>query len=102
VFLVVKEVSFPDKLPSGFVLAFLFFSLLFFRNTYRLWFKTDAYYRDIYNSLAREPSIYPFAKFFLNRMENKERWVLWQKLFSLLGLIAVIAADVVVVMEYIG
>jgi hypothetical protein len=33
-------------------------------------------------------------------MENKERWVLWQKGFSLLGLIAVIAADVLLVMAY--
>lgn len=89
--------------PSlGFVLVFLFFSLLFFRNTYKLWFRTDSYYQDIYNSLAREPSIYPFREFFLKRMENKERWVLWQKLFSLLGLAAVIAADVLVVRAYIS
>ena len=89
--------------PSlGFVLFFLLFSLLFFRNSYKLWFKTDSYYQDIYNSLAREPSIYPFRHFFLKRMENKERWVLWQKIFSLLGLIAVIAADVLVVMAYVS
>jgi hypothetical protein len=88
--------------PSlGFVLVFLLFSLLFFRNTYKLWFKTDAYYQDIYNSLAREPSIYPFRRFFIKRMENKERWVLWQKIFSLFGLVAVIAADVLAVMGYI-
>ena len=70
-------------------------------NTYKLWFKTDTYYQDIYNSLTREPSIYPFREFFLKRMENKKRWVLWQKMFSLLGLVAVIAADVLVVMAYI-
>jgi hypothetical protein len=88
--------------PSlGFVLVFLLFSLLFFRNTYKLWFKTDAYYQDIYNSLAREPSIYPFRRFFIKRMENKERWVLWQKIFSLFGLVAVIAADVLAVMGYV-
>ena len=88
--------------PSfGFVLVFLFFSLLFFRNTYKLWFKTDEYYQDIYNSLTHEPSIYPFRSFFLRRMENRRRWELWQKGFSLLGLIAVIAADVLVVMAYI-
>ena len=81
----------------GFVLVFLFFSLLFFRNTYKLWFKADAYYQDIYNSLTREPSIYPFRKFFLKRMENKERWLLWQRIFSILGLMAVIAADVLVI-----
>jgi hypothetical protein len=34
-------------------------------------------------------------------MENKERWVLWQKVFSLLGLAAVIAADIVVIMAWI-
>ena len=88
--------------PSlGFVLVFLLFSLLFLRNTYKLWFKTDTYYQDIYNSLAREPSIYPFRQFFLKRMGNKERWVLWQKIFSLLGLVAVIAADALVVMAWI-
>ena len=88
--------------PSlGFILVFLLFSLLFFRNTYKLWFKTDEYYQDIYNSLAREPSIYPFRQFFLKRLENKQAWVLWQKGFSLLGLIAVLAADVLVVMAYI-
>ena len=90
-----------DKPSFAFVLAFLLFSLLFFRNTYKLWFKTDEYYQGIYNSLAREPSIYPFRKFFLKQMENKWRWELWQKGFSLLGLIAVIAADILVVMAYL-
>lgn len=85
-----------------FVILFLLFSLLFLRNTYKLWFKTGQYYQDIYNSLTREPSIYPFREFFLNRMENKDRWVLWQKVFSLLGLVAVIAADVLVVMAYLN
>lgn len=89
--------------PSlGFVLVFLLFSLLFLRNTYKLWFKTDSYYQDLYNSLTREPSIYPFRDFFLKRIENKGRWVLWQKAFSLLGLAAVIAADVLVVRAYIS
>lgn len=88
--------------PSfGFVLVFLLFSLLFFRNTYKLWFKTDEYYQDIYNSLAREPTIYPFRRFFLKRMENRRRWELWQKGFSVLGLIAVITADMLVVMAYV-
>jgi hypothetical protein len=88
--------------PSlGFVVVFLLFSLLFLRNTYKLWFKTDEYYQDIYNSLAREPSIYPFRSFFLKRMENRRRWELWQKGFSLLGLIAVIVADVLVVTAFI-
>jgi hypothetical protein len=88
--------------PSlGFVLVFLLFSLLFVRNTYKLWFKTDEYYQDIYNSLTREPSIYPFRKFFIKRMEDRERWEVWQKGFSLLGLIAVIAADVLVIMAYL-
>lgn len=91
----------PEQLPLGFVIVFLIFSLLFFRNTYKLWFRTDSYYQDIYNSLTRQPSIYPFREFFLKRMENKERWVFWQKVFSLLGLVAVIAADVLVVRAYI-
>ena len=91
-----------DQLPLGFVLVFLLFSLLFLRNTYNLWFKTDSYYQDIYKSLTREPSLYPFREFFLKRMENKQRWVLWQKIFSLLGLAAVIAADVLVVRAYIS
>ena len=86
----------------GFVLVFLLFSLLFLRNTYKLWFKTDEYYQDIYNSLAREPSIYPYRRFFLKRVENRRRWELWQKVFSLVGLIAVIAADVLVIMAYLN
>ena len=88
--------------PSlGFVIVFLLFSLLFLSNSYRLWFGTDQYYQDIQNSLTREPSLYPFRKFFIKRMENKERWVLWQKLFSLLGILAVLVADVLVVMAYV-
>ncbi|HKI53020.1 MAG TPA: hypothetical protein VJ987_02760, partial [Anaerolineales bacterium] len=77
----------------GFVLIFLLFSLLFFSNSYKLWFKTDEYYQDLYNSLTREPSIYPFRNFFIKRFENKQSWILWQKIFSLLGIAAVIAAD---------
>jgi len=89
------------RLPLGFVFLFLLFSLLFFSNSYKLWFKTDEYYQSIYNSLTREPSIYPFRKFFLKRVENKQNWILWQKIFSLLGIVAVLAADVLVVMAYI-
>jgi hypothetical protein len=88
--------------PSfGFVLVFLLFSGIFFFNSYRLWFKTDAYYEDIRTSLTHRPSIYPFKEFFLKRMENKERWVFWQKVFSTIGLVAVISADILVVMAYI-
>ena len=91
----------PLAQPSlGFVIVFLFFSLIFLRNTYKLWLQTDEYYQDIYNSLTREPSIYPFRQFFLQRIENKQRWVLWQKSFSLLGLVAVVAADILVMMAY--
>ena len=89
--------------PSlGFVIVFLLFSLLFLSNSYRLWFRTDTYYQDIYNSLTREPSLYPFRKFFLKRMENKASWILWQKAFSLLGILAVLAADVLVIMAWRG
>ena len=88
--------------PSlGFVIIFLLFSLLFLSNSYKLWFKTDRYYQDIYNSLTREPSLYPFKDFFLKRMENKLSWVLWQKVFSLLGILAVFAADILVLMAYL-
>jgi hypothetical protein len=87
--------------PSlGFVLVFLLFSLLFFSNTYRLWFKTDAYYQDIYTSLTRTP--YPFKDFFLRRLENRKRWEAEQKIYSLIGLVAVVVTDVMVVMAYIG
>jgi hypothetical protein len=86
--------------PLGFVIIFLLFSLLFLSNTYKLWFKTDQYYQDIYNSLTQEPSLYPFRPFFLRRMENKKRWVIWQKIFSLLGILAVLTADVLVVMAW--
>ena len=84
----------------GFVVVFLLFSLLFLSNSYRLWFRTDKYYQDIYNSLTREPSVYPFRKFFLQRMENKASWIFWQKAFSLLGILAVLTAHVLVVMAY--
>jgi len=86
----------------GFVLIFLLFSLLFFSNSYKLWFKTDSYYQDLYNSLTREPSIYPFKDFFLKRLENKQSWILWQKVFSLIGIAAVLAADVLVVAAFIN
>ena len=89
-----------EQPSAGFVVVFLLFSLLFFRNTYKLWFRTDTYYQDLYNSLIREPSIYPFRQFFLRRMENKERWILWQKVFSLFGLIAVLTADVLVILAW--
>ena len=88
--------------PSlAFVILFLLFSLMFFSNSYRLWFKTDRYYRDIYNSLTREPSIYPFRNFFIKRMENKPSWILRQKLFSVVGILAVVAADILVIRAYL-
>jgi hypothetical protein len=74
--------------PSlGFVLVFLFFSVIFFFDTYKLLFRTVSYYEDIRNSLTRQPNIYPFREF-------------WQKIFSAIGLVAVIGADVLVVMAY--
>jgi hypothetical protein len=88
--------------PSlGFVIIFLLFSLLFLSNSYKLWFKTDKYYEDIYNSLTREPSIYPFRNFFFERVQNKQSWVFWQKVFSLLGITAVLGADIWVIMTYL-
>ena len=90
------------QLSLGFVLIFLLFSLIFLSNSYKLWFKTDTYYQDIYNSLTNERTPYPFKDFFLKRMENKQSWIFWQKIFSLLGILAVLAADVLVVMAYIN
>lgn len=88
--------------PSlGFVIVFLIFSLLFFSNTYKLWFKTDEYYQSIYNSLTAQPSLYPFKDFFLKRLENKQSWLLWQKIFSAFGILAILGADVLVVMAFL-
>ncbi len=90
-----------NKPPFGFVLVFLLFSLLFLSNTYKLWFKTDLYYQDIHNSLTRSPSLYPFKEFFLRRLENKKRWEVEQKVFSVIGFLAVICADGLVVMAFV-
>jgi len=88
--------------PSlGFVFLFLLFSLLFLSNTYKLWFKTDEYYQSIYNSLTREPPLYPFREFFLKRLENRKRWEVEQKIFSILGILAVLGADVLVIATYV-
>ena len=88
-----------EKPPFGFVLVFLLFSLLFLSNTYKLWFKTDSYYQDVYNSLLRSPV--PFKQFFLRRLENRKRWEVEQKFFSILGMLAILGADVLVVMAFI-
>ena len=90
-----------DKPPFGFVLVFLLFSGLFLSNTYKLWFKTDSYYEDVYKSLTRSPSLYPFKEFFLKRLENRKRWEVEQKIYSIIGFIAVIGADVLVVMAFL-
>lgn len=82
--------------PSlGFVLAFLLFSLLFLSNTFRLWLNTDKYYQDVHESLLRSPM--PFKPFFLKRLENRKRWELEQKIFSLIGVVAVVGMDVLVI-----
>ena len=87
--------------PSiGFVLIFLLFSLLFFSNSHKLWFKTDTYYQDLYYSLTNKRTPYPFKNFFLKRLENKDSWIFWQKVFSLIGIVAVLVANVLVVMAY--
>lgn len=85
-----------------FVLVFLLFSLLFFYNTWRLWFQTDRYYADLRASLEREPSPYPFRGFFLRLLENRRRWELVQKIFSVPALIAVLAADALVVSAWLA
>ena len=84
--------------PLSFVLIFLLFSLLFLSNTYKLWFKTETYYQDVYNSLTRTPV--PFKAFFLRHLENRKRWELEQKVFSVIGFVAVIGADIFVLMAY--
>ena len=90
-----------DKPSFGFVLIFLLFSGLFLSNTYKLWFKSDSYYQDIYNSLTRSPSLYPFKDFFLKRLENRKRWEVEQKIFSVIGFVAVIGADVLVLSAWV-
>jgi hypothetical protein len=91
-----------EKPPFGFVLVFSLFSLIYLSNTYKLWFKTDLYYQDLYNSLTNERTPYPFRNFFLKRLENRKRWEFEQKIFSAIGFIAVIGADVLVIMAYIN
>lgn len=91
-----------EKPPLGFVIAFLLFSLLFLSNSYKLWFKTDEYYKDLYNSLTNEKTPYPFKNFFLKRLQNRKRWEMEQKIFSLFGIAAVIGMDVLVGMAYLG
>lgn len=87
--------------PLGFVIAFLLFSFIFLSNSYKLWFKTEAYYQDLYNSLTNEKTPYPFKNFFLKRLENKQSWLFWQKAFSLLGIVAVVSMDILIVMAYL-
>ncbi len=91
-----------QQVPLGFVIAFLLFSLLFLSNSYKLWFKTDEYYKDLYNSLTNEKTPYPFKNFFLKRLENRKRWEVEQKIFSVIGIVAVVGMDVFVVMAYMS
>jgi hypothetical protein len=73
---------------------------MFLSNTYKLWFKTETYYEDLYNSLTRTPI--PFRNVFLKGLENRKRWELGQKIFSLIGFVAVVSMDVFVVMAWLG
>ena len=91
-----------ERPPFAFVLAFLLFSLIFLSNSYKLWFKTEEYYKDLHNSLTNEKTPYPFKKFFLKQLENKQNWLFWQKTFSLLGIVAVVSVDVLVVKAFFG
>jgi hypothetical protein len=89
--------------PSlSFVIVFLVFSFIFLSNSYKLWFKTEEYYTDLHNSLTNERTPDLFRLFFLKRLENKQHWLFWQKIFSLFGVAAVVAMDVLVVMAYLG
>ena len=85
-----------------FIIAFLLFSLIFYFNTYKIWFKTDSYYEELLNSLNQQSVQYPFRDFFIRRAQNKKRWVLEQKIFSLVGLVAVIVADVLVIAAWMS
>ncbi|MBK8419594.1 hypothetical protein [Candidatus Villigracilis saccharophilus] len=87
-----------DKPPFGFVLVFLLFSLLFISNSYKLWFRTDKYYNELYNSLTNKNTPYPFKDFFLKQLENRKRWEAAQKIFSVIGFVGVSGADVLVMM----
>ena len=97
-----KAMTNTITIPFSFVLVFLLFSLIFFLNSYKLWFRTDQYYEELYQSLSRPNSPYPFRDFFLKGLQNKKQWVLRQKLFSALGLAAVLAADVFVVVMWLN
>ena len=53
--------------------------------------------------MLKDKNIDPFLvyeKAVLKQMENKQRWVFWQKVFSAFGILAVFAADVLVVTAY--
>ncbi len=84
----------------SFVIVFLVFSLLFLSNSFKLWFKTDQYYAEMLESLNRMPAL--MQRLFRANMENRERWIFRQKAFSLLGIAAVLLADVMVVMAWLG
>jgi hypothetical protein len=71
---------------------------MFLSNSYKLWFKTETYFQDVYNSLTRTPV--PFKEFFLKRLENRKRWEIEQKIFSIFGLVAVIGADILVIIAF--
>ena len=88
--------------PFAFVLVFLLFSAIFFYNTFKLWFRTDAYYQSLWESLNRSPSLYPFRDFFLRQMEDRRRWEILQKVFSIVGMIGVLAADALVIAAWMA
>ncbi len=44
----------------------------------------------------------PFKEFFLMRLKNRKRWEVEQKIFSVIGIVAVVGMDVFVVMAYLG
>jgi hypothetical protein len=55
----------------------------------------------LYDSLTNERTPYPFKNFFLRRLENRKRWEVEQKIFSVIGFIAIIGADILVIMPFI-
>ena len=84
----------------SFVIIFLVLSLLFLSNSFKLWFKTDQYLQEMQDSLTRMPI--PFRNYFLSKLGDRNRWLAQQKVFSIIGVAAVLVADVMVVMAHIN
>ncbi len=82
--------------PSlSFLLVFLALSLLYLSNAFKLWFQAERYMEDMRESLKRAPV--PFRERFLARLEDRDRWLTRQRIFSLFGVAAVLFADAMMI-----